>query len=244
MASDTIITITITFHATLARMIISIVILVGAQQSSLAKPSVEIVAFIPMVYNAPVIQISHVGIGTELIAGNFIYGEIMNLSDRPIENAVITATLPVVSGSWPSTTTVVFTFGTRFSVTLPGNSNPFKYGLPVTAQLNSIAGEPLISATAQFGNSSDVQRVNIVQLNIPSNDTHFASALLKNNNSYAVYSVTLSVWTLPQCNGIIEWPITNVLRSGESISKTVPLCPYSGPIQGVIDAVAQGKNAP
>ena len=231
-------------HTILTRHITSLVILVGMQQSPAAKPSVEIVAFIPMVYNAPVLQIRYVGIGTELIAGNFIYGEILNLSDRPIENAVITATLPVVSGSWPSTTTVIFTFGTRFSVTLPGNANPFKYGLPLTAQLNSIAGEPLISATTQFGNSSDVQRVDIVQLNIPSNDTHFASALLKNNNGYAVYSVTLSVWTLPQCNGIIEWPITDVLRSDESISKTVPLCPYGGPIQGAIDAVAQGQRVP
>ena len=61
---------------------------------------------------------------------------------------------------------------------------------------------------------------------------------------HAVYSVTLSVWTLPQCNGIIEWPITDVLRSDESISKTVPLCPYGGPIQGAIDAVAQGQRVP
>ena len=163
------------------------------------------------------------GVGFHLPTSyDYIYGEITNLSDRPIEHAMITATLPIISGSWPSTTTAAFIFTTRFPVTLPGNSNPFIAILPLTAQLGSIAGEPLISVTTQFGNSDAVQRIDILQL----------------------YSVTLSIWRLPLCNAIFEFPITDALKAGESISTTIPFCPYGGPLHGALGAVAQGKSVP
>ncbi len=55
--------------------------------------------------NAPVIRINHAGVGFHLPqSSDYIYGEILNVSNRPIESAVITATLVIISGSWPSTT--------------------------------------------------------------------------------------------------------------------------------------------
>ncbi len=45
-------------------------------------------------------------------------------------------------------------------------------------------------------------------------------------------------------NNVLKFPITDVLQPDAVISKELPFCPYGGPLQGVLGAVAQGQIAP
>ena len=229
---------------TTMRLLITGALLFHAQpyRIATARHHQDTATFIPMAINPSVAQIKNLGFSHGRTGGDFLHGELVNLSNYPIEHAMITATLIVISGSWPSTTTLIITGPTRFLTTLPGNVNPFVFGISV--DIGNVVAEPVASATVQFGNSANVQRIDVVQLDIPPNDTRYASALLKNNNSYPIYDVTLSIWSLPLCNAIFEFPIRDVLQAGESITTTVPFCPYGGLIRGAIGALAQGNSVP
>lgn len=201
------------------------------------KPTCLYFPFVPV---APPVRVNRFVLLRLRTADHRIIGEVVNTSNQPVYDVVVTAT---VYHDAAGTLTETITRTTTLPATLPGQLNPFNIIVPYRMSSPDVYNATVVVASWYPTSTLVYRPATIVTSATLSGEGTVVYAEIRNDQVQPLKNVQAVAWAPGSSVGVVTGQVASQLASGETVSFTAGLDSRQLPLSS-INVVAQGVISP